>query len=518
MWKQKYKDKNKGFTLTELLVTIGIIGILTGIGTVTVGKIKATSRQTTCVNNLRSVSQGLQLHYNDYKIFPQDGYPDDDSNDPLPLSAELENYIKNKSTFVCPVDGDPTSTTDFASYDPYYVARKGSYDSVELAIGCPRHRGATNSTSLLSTGTAEITKTASVLANGQEIPPDGTKAQRTISNVNDVMKFSDLSTVTISNVQAGYGVFLLQSVVLADGTIYSLIRVENDGTIDVQVTTSGSKFEVVTPSAIVGVRGTQFTVQTSNNGYTTYVSLTSGTVVLMNRDTGETTTLTGVDAGTVNVPRHAHFHYHVDGTYHSHLHSAPNNAHHGNPLAAKKAAAASTIANEDNDGDGYSENEGDCDDADFFVHPDMSEIPSNGKDDDCDGEGSWCIDDDTYLVATDCNYNDANLDPRAAEIFDNWIDDNNKPLSDNVLNTAINLGSAIMSSNDWWWTLNYNQPLTESVLNTLANSNAIMSSNNYKTIFNQNVPLPQSIVDQICAGKPTTMTAGDRQAVIDANP
>ncbi|ODS30818.1 MAG: hypothetical protein SCARUB_04062 [Candidatus Scalindua rubra] len=204
MWKSEYQRNNKGFTFTELLVTIGIIGTLAGIGTVAVSKVRGTNQQTTCVNNLRGISQGLQMYYNDYMAFPEDGYPDD-ANDLFPLSTDLANYISIKSTFVCPVDNDPTSTNNFASYDPYYVSRKGSYQSEELAIGCPRHRGAKNSTSLFSTGSTEVTRIGAVLANGQEIPPDGTTAQRTISNNGDVMTFDDGSTVTITQANPGGG-------------------------------------------------------------------------------------------------------------------------------------------------------------------------------------------------------------------------------------------------------------------------------------------------------------------------
>ncbi len=352
MWKLQYKGKNRGFTLIELIVTISIVAILASIGTVSVDKMMATSRQTTCIKNLKSISIAMQLHYNDLKVFPVDGYPDD-VNDPLPLSTELAGYIKDKSIFVCPADKDNTNTSNFASYDPYYIPRKNSYGSDELAIGCPRHRDVKNSTSLFSTGSTQITKIGKVLANGQEIPPDGTTAQRTISNVNDVMTFDDGSTVTVTTASgAGYGCFLIQSTRLSDGTLYSIVKVQDDGIIDVDVS-SGAKFEIVTPSAIVGVRGTQFTVQTTNLGFTTQVVLTTGTVILMNRPTGETTTLTegGLTDATVDVPIHKHMHYHVDGTYHSHSHPTLNNAHHGDPLAAKKAAAACTVANKDNDGD-----------------------------------------------------------------------------------------------------------------------------------------------------------------------
>ncbi|KHE91869.1 MAG: prepilin-type N-terminal cleavage/methylation domain-containing protein [Candidatus Scalindua rubra] len=547
MWKLYYKHRNSGFTLIELLVTISIIGILGGIGVVTVGKIKGTKNQATCISNLRGISQGLQSYYNDFRAFPDDGYPDD-PNDTMPLSTELAGYITTESTFICPTDNDPTSISDFASYDPYYVARKGSYGENELAIGCPRHRGAKSSTSAFSTGATEITKIGAVQVNGQEIPPDGTTAQRTISSVNDVMTFADGSTVTITNASGvDYSCFLVQSVRLADGTLYSIIKVQDEGDIDVQVT-SGSKFEIVTPSAIVGVRGTQFTVTTTNLGFTTDVVLTTGTVVLQNRDTGKTATLTegGTTTGTVDVPMHTHMHYHVDGTYHSHSHPSQNNAHHGNPAAARKAAAASTTASEDNDGDGYSENEGDCDDTNAAVYPGAADTPDNGIDEDCDGQDATVsndvdadgytvaqgdcddndasvnpgetetayngidddcnpstpdddIDGDTYLVATDCDDSNPAVNPGALEILDNGKDDDCDP---NTVDSSVEqalldmINDPEVDVNDLEDALTAASPLSDVVLYALIDKE-IMNSNDYEQILTLNSPLSDNILNKM---------------------
>ena len=325
------------------MITMTIVAILGGIATVAILRERSSFHQAACMSNLRQISLGMQIYYNEHDKFPKDGYPDD-GNDPLPLSAELANYMPEKKSFICPEDDDPVRTVNFASYDPYYVARKDPYDVDKLVIGCPNHREAKKATNLLGAGATNITNIDTVLVNGQEIPADGTSAERAISNVNDEMTFSDGSKVKITGSQAGYGTYLVQSVRLADGTLYSIIRVADEGTIDVQVT-SGSKFEVVTPSAIIGVRGTRFTVGTVNANNTMTVTLITGTVDVVDRNTGAKIVLSIGGTTTVTIDD-------LDD-------------------------------NTDYDGDGYTANQGDCDDGDPNVHPGAGEILDNGKNDDC---------------------------------------------------------------------------------------------------------------------------------------
>jgi type II secretory pathway pseudopilin PulG len=566
MWKLKNRHNNKGFTVVEAVITMGIIATLSGIGVVALSKITATNQQTQCISNLRMISQGLQFYHNDFRTFPDDGYPYDKIKDPSPLSTDLAIYVPAKSIFVCPEDEDTTSISDFASYDPYYVARPGSYQSEELVIGCPRHSNASSSTSLFSMGSTERTNIDTVLANGQEIAPDGTTAQRTISGDGNVMTFADESTVTIDQPQAGYGVFLIQSVRLADGTLYSIVRVQDDGTIDVSVT-PGSKFEIVTPSAVVGVRGTKFDVVTTNGGYTTDVNLTEGTVILMDSVTGETTTLTegGITTASAAVNMHSHPHWHADATYHDHDHPTLNLAHHGNPALAMKLASGTGSGggtDADADGDGY-DTSTDCNDNDPDINPGMTEIPNNGIDDDCnyltaDNAGDQALID--YIndpANTDSDVantlhaasplSDAvllamiNRDPLLPSNSNSWVlnvdkkDQSNiplsdtvliaainktglldnylftlqksSPLSDNVLNTAINTSNTIMASTDYETLLTDLSPLSEGVLDTMINKASLMTSNEYSNVLiasSDPDPLPTTILDQICNDeKPT---------------
>lgn len=87
----------------------------------------------------------------------------------------------------------------------------------------------------------------------------------------------------------------------------------------------------------------------------------------------------------------------------------------------------------DNDGDGYGEgcSRGtDCDDTDRNVNPSRSEIPSNGKDDDCQNGDLQCLDvdgdgygDGVQCRGTDCLDSDAEVHPGAREICGNGKDD-----------------------------------------------------------------------------------------------
>lgn len=95
-------------------------------------------------------------------------------------------------------------------------------------------------------------------------------------------------------------------------------------------------------------------------------------------------------------------------------------------------ADCSTIEEIDNDGDGYSELTGDCDDADASVNPDATEICDDGIDNDCNGYididcggTSTDIDGDGYSIDDgDCNDADSTINPGASEICGDAIDSN----------------------------------------------------------------------------------------------
>ncbi len=83
----------------------------------------------------------------------------------------------------------------------------------------------------------------------------------------------------------------------------------------------------------------------------------------------------------------------------------------------------------DNDEDGFTENEGDCDDFNNTIYPGATETPDNGVDEDCDGEDELStqpdVDDDGDGFTEndgDCNDVDPSIFPNATEICLDDID------------------------------------------------------------------------------------------------
>ncbi len=92
-------------------------------------------------------------------------------------------------------------------------------------------------------------------------------------------------------------------------------------------------------------------------------------------------------------------------------------------------AFASVYVGADDDGDGYTKEEGDCNDADDDIRPNQDESVANGFDDNCDGVADDGLDTsdsdgDGFAIADgDCNDNDPEIFPGAVEVTNGYDDD-----------------------------------------------------------------------------------------------
>jgi hypothetical protein len=138
-------------------------------------------------------------------------------------------------------------------------------------IGYPNHTVDNSTIGAFGAGLTLQGKTEPVLWNNQPVAPRSQVTGGTLS-------FADGTTVTINS---GVNVVVLVSFDEGQGRIYSAVKIPTGslGTIQVQAA-HGTHFDVATPACTAGVRGTQFTVTTTNptGQYQTNVAVTQGTV------------------------------------------------------------------------------------------------------------------------------------------------------------------------------------------------------------------------------------------------
>jgi prepilin-type N-terminal cleavage/methylation domain-containing protein/prepilin-type processing-associated H-X9-DG protein len=106
--------KQRGFTLVELLVVIGIIALLIAILLPALRKAKESANRIACASNMRQIMMGSLMYAQSDKhntYLPRDGvnYLDDD------FRVLYPTYVKTVNAFICP------STRNRIRLDPKYV-------------------------------------------------------------------------------------------------------------------------------------------------------------------------------------------------------------------------------------------------------------------------------------------------------------------------------------------------------------------------------------------------------------
>lgn len=121
------KANKNGFTMIELLIVIVIMGILSaiGLGTFTSSQLKA--RDSKRKTDLRSISDALEVYYNDFGSYPLDGGDGSIIGcgiDPLIIECvpgSIWKHNTNDTTYMVQIPEDPNG----GKY--YYMSDGSSY-------------------------------------------------------------------------------------------------------------------------------------------------------------------------------------------------------------------------------------------------------------------------------------------------------------------------------------------------------------------------------------------------------
>lgn len=292
MNQQPDRTGKRGLSLVEILVAISIVTCLAWMSLVGLSRTYSSSKNVQCISNLRQIHQAMMLYCTEYQSYP---YPDKDHT----LKGMLRPWLGAASEiFHCPED----HTTAIDSYSYYYAPRSFMDDPDNYMLGCPRHQQFTRGV-VLYTGANTLTPPVGSIIHDTVLVAPGEEFD------GGTFQYTDGSTAFITMGLGNGGpppgggqpppgspgnddrpiLSTLMSIQRNDGTWYTVVKMKpgKHGKASFSVV-PGNRFDVITETAVIAVRGTVFSVETLHAGGkpATQVDVTSGTVEVESAVTG----------------------------------------------------------------------------------------------------------------------------------------------------------------------------------------------------------------------------------------
>lgn len=103
---KKYRNRERGLTLVEIMVTLAVMGALAAILVPSAQKMKALGMSTQCVSKLREIGIGLNNYFADHgRKYPMLVSARESREDEVPtLDTALADYVPDEFIFQCPAD------------------------------------------------------------------------------------------------------------------------------------------------------------------------------------------------------------------------------------------------------------------------------------------------------------------------------------------------------------------------------------------------------------------------------
>ncbi|HEX9996865.1 MAG TPA: FecR domain-containing protein [Abditibacterium sp.] len=252
--------RRAGFTLIQIFLVIALFGVMAALLFPVLGRTRASAQRQQCDVKLKSIALAL------------DAFKQERSAYPLALeNLQNDGFLNDPEALHCPRDPRPTG-----SYNDYYTVR-APRDAGELpVVTCPFHEdfGGGNQARLGRFTTQFATRPATLTAGnavsvrhpGKATSLAGFAGMALRGGDQIITSSSGTATITFADnskavLQGDTQMTVLQSFVdgQSSAPLYTLVRqITGDATYTIN---HGSRFDVATPAATAGARGTKFRIK-----------------------------------------------------------------------------------------------------------------------------------------------------------------------------------------------------------------------------------------------------------------